>query len=82
MDEGLLCFDNNPDLSLSDKIDAAARRYQLRLHHKPTVCYLNVADFDESVAEVNGIAIKPARFIRRHYLWLGIEREPLPPKAA
>ncbi len=75
MHEGLLWFDNTPNRELGEKIKQAAQRYQTRLNQKPTVCYVNVDEFSPEVTAVNGIAIKPARYIRRHHFWLGVERE-------
>lgn len=82
MREGLLWFDNDPTVQLKDKIQQAAQRYRLRLKRSPTVCYLNTEQFSSDLETVNGITVKPASYIRPHYLWIGVESEPLPPQAA
>ncbi len=82
MREGLLWFDNDPKVQLSEKVRQAAQRYRLRLKKKPTVCYLNSEQFSSDLASVNGITLKPASYIRPHYLWIGVEAEPSPPAAA
>jgi hypothetical protein len=75
MQEGLLWFDNDPQRKMADKIKQAAKRYQSRLHCKPTVCYLNSEEFDTSLNQVDGIHLKPARNIRPHYFWIGVEQD-------
>lgn len=82
MREGLLWFDNSPNLELADKIKQAAARYRVRLNRKPTVCYLNPHQLDDNLSRVNGIQLKPAAYIRPHYLWIGVENETAPSKAA
>ena len=75
MKEGLLWFDNDPNLALGDKIKRAAARYQARLQHKPTTCYLSAKDFNAEMGEVQGIQLKPAHNIQPHYFWLGVEQK-------
>ncbi|GAB4444820.1 MAG: hypothetical protein Kow0031_27280 [Anaerolineae bacterium] len=82
MREGLLWFDNDPTVQLKDKIQQAATRYRLRLKQKPTVCYLNAAQFSADLESVNGITLKPVSYIRPHYLWIGVETESHPPNVA
>lgn len=82
MREGLLWFDNNPNVELTDKIRQAAARYRVRLKQKPTVCYLNPNQLDGESGRVNGIQLKAAAYIRPHYLWIGVENEAAPSKAA
>lgn len=78
MQEGLLWFDNTPGRELSEKIRQAAQRYQTRLRQKPTVCYVNINEFSSDQPAINGIAVKPAQYIRPHHFWLGVEREVRP----
>ena len=82
MKEGLLWFDNDPNRKLVDKVSQAAARYQVRLHQKPTVCYLSPDEFDGQIEEINGIYLKPAPYIRPHYLWIGVEQETIGARAA
>lgn len=82
MKEGLLWFDNDPNRALGDKIKRAAARYQARLQHKPTICYLSAKEFKAEIQEVNGIQLKPAHNIQPHYFWLGTEHQTAEKKAA
>lgn len=74
--EGLLWFDSDPKRKTSEKIIQAADRFQAKLKQKPTVCYLNPAEFDESQIEVEGIEVRPGNNILRHHFLLGVEHNP------
>jgi hypothetical protein len=73
MKEGLLWFDNDPKRNLADKIERAATRYQSKFNRNPTICYLNQADFDDKLEQVQGIDLRTATNVLRHHLWIGIE---------
>lgn len=75
MREGLLWYDNDPGRRLPDKVKRAATRYQARFGQKPTMCYVNLAEFDDQFEEVNGIRLRPVPNILRHHFWLGVEVE-------
>ena len=72
--EGLLWFDSDPNRNIVDKINQAARRYQQKLDQQPTVCYLNIQEFDEKCSEIDGILLKPRDNILRHHYLVGIEQ--------
>lgn len=72
MQEGLLWFDTNGQLA--EKIDRAAGRYQSRFGCRPTLCYINAADFDGQPETINGIRLRPALNIQPHHLWIGVEK--------
>jgi len=82
MREGLLWFDNTPNRAIGDKIKQAVERYQVRLQRQPTVCYVNASQLGADQTEINGIAVRPAAYIRPHYFWLGVEAEARPGQAA
>ncbi len=73
MKEGLLWFDNNPKLSVPDKVGRAAARYRVKFGCQPTTCYLNIADFDGRTEFVGEIRLQPALNIQRNHFWIGIE---------
>ena len=81
MREGLLWYDNDPARRLPDKVKRAATRYQARFGQKPTLCYVNLAEFDDKIEEVNGIQLRPVSNILRHHLWLGVDVEAVLAKA-
>ncbi|HMQ55586.1 MAG TPA: hypothetical protein PKE64_30185 [Anaerolineae bacterium] len=80
--EGLLWFDSDPKRKTSDKIIQAADRFRARLKQKPTVCYLNSAEFDETQTEVEGIEVRPGSNILPHHFLLGVEQNSPPSKTA
>ncbi len=82
MREGLLWFDNDPKRNLADKISQAATRYHVKFGRLPTTCYLNINDFDGKAEEINGIRLRPAKDVRPHHFWLGVEHETTTAKAA
>jgi hypothetical protein len=75
MQQGLLWFDNNTDIDITEKVKQAATRYRKRLQHQPTVCYVNEAEYDQNFSKVGKIIIRPASNVRRHHFWLGIDAD-------
>ena len=71
--EGLLWYDNDPQRKVVDKVSRAVERYRSKLRHKPTVCYLNVKDFDGDIEEGNGVFLKPVSNILPHHFLIGVE---------
>ncbi|MCB9098024.1 MAG: hypothetical protein H6632_00680 [Anaerolineales bacterium] len=72
--EGLLWFDSDPNRNIVDKINQAAQHYRQKLAQMPTVCYVNIQDFDENCSEINGIMLKPKSNILRHHYLVGVEQ--------
>ena len=75
MQEGLLWFDKDPRRRLVDKVGQAATHYQAKFGQRPTICYLNAADFDGQTDEINGIRLRSAANVLRYHLWIGVENE-------
>lgn len=73
MKEGLLWYDNDPQRKLGDKVRQAAKCYQTKLRRKPTVCYINSAEFDSNVDKIGSINLKPANNVLRHHFFVGVE---------
>ncbi len=82
MREGLLWFDNDPQSKLTDKINRAAVRYQAKFGRRPTTCYVNAAEFNDQIQEINGIRLRAMTNILRHHFWIGVDNETMLPKAA
>ncbi len=81
MKEGLLWFDNNPQRQLAEKINRAAHRYKARFGRRPTLCYLNTADFDDKMEETNGVRLRVMTNVLRHHFWIGVDGRPIKAKA-
>ena len=82
MKEGLLWFDNDPRRRVTDKVNQAATRYQVKFGRRPTICYLNEADLDGESKEVKGVRLHPAPNVLRHHYWVGVENDSALAKAA
>lgn len=82
MREGLLWFDNDPKRKLADKINQAATRYQVKFGRRPTLCYLNIQEFDGQTEEVGGVQLRSASNVRPHHFWIGVESEAVMSRAA
>ncbi len=82
MKEGLLWFDNDPRRKLADKIDRAATRYRAKFGCQPTTCYVNAAELEDQIQEVNGIRLQAVGNILRHHFWIGVDNETLLAKVA
>ncbi len=65
-------FDDNPKKTTALKIQEAIFAYTERFKTQPNVVLVNEAD----CAEVNGIAVRSAVFIRRNNFWVGWEDIP------
>lgn len=82
MKEGLLWFDDDPKRQLADKVGRAATRYRVKFGHRPTVCYLNLADFEDKTEQINGIRLQVASNVLPHHFWIGVDNETRLAKAA
>ncbi len=74
MDMGMLWFDDNPAITIADKVTKAAAYYASKYGRKPTVCFVNPGMLGgESMDKSGGIEIRTNRTIQNHHFWLGIQ---------
>jgi hypothetical protein len=74
MDMGMLWFDDNPAISIVDKVTKAAAYYASKYGRKPTVCFVNPGMLGSvSVDKNSGIEIRTSRTIQNHHFWLGVQ---------
>lgn len=77
MIEGLLWYDDNPKLTLAEKIEAAAKHYHLKFGIAPDTCYVNKVAFEKDVQLVNvDVDDMHVRVLRDEYVgpdnyWIG-----------
>lgn len=75
MKTGLLWFDNDPALSLSDKLPKAVRRYARKFGQEPNVCYVHPSALaDGNQVTVGGVRVLPLPTVLRNHFWLGVEQ--------
>ena len=90
MRQGMLWFDNDSKLSLSEIVERAASYYFRKYGRAPDLCLLNPAMFnemplDEVRVSTGKITLRPMRTILPRHLWIGLndkERVPLTPTLA
>ena len=78
---GMLWFDDNPNLTLTKKIQTAVRYYRQKYRHEPNLCLIhpamieNVKSKDEAVdlEDMKGLTIRPYRPVLPGHFWIGIE---------
>lgn len=71
MHVGMLWFDNNPKMELSQKIEGAAYYYENKYGKRPNCCYVHPAMPD--LDRIDGIEVKRSRSILPNHFWLGID---------
>ncbi len=75
---GLLWFDNDPQRSLSAKVQDAALRYQEKFGVAPNACYVNRAAVGDAevIVPVRGLNLRviPSRQILAHHFWVGVDQ--------
>ena len=81
---GMLWFDNDPKLALTEKVERAASYYFHKYGRTPDLCLLNPAMLgatapDEVQSHTGKIALRPMRTILPNHLWIGMDdKERLP----
>jgi hypothetical protein len=74
MDMGMLWFDDNPAITIADKVTKAATYYASKYGRKPTVCFVNPAMLSkENAGKNSGVEIRTSRTIQNHHFWLGVQ---------
>lgn len=73
MEIGMLWFDDNPAITMADKVTKAAAYYASKYGRKPTVCFVNPGMLEgESTENSGGIEIRTNLTIQNHHFWLGV----------
>ena len=73
MQSGLLWFDDNPKVSLTDKIEKAAGRYREKFGRAPNVCFVHPQTLEGAeqlpaqVKVIERVSIQPNNF------WIGVD---------
>ncbi|MBN2256577.1 MAG: hypothetical protein JW704_01985 [Anaerolineaceae bacterium] len=79
MNIGMLWFDDNPTVTITDKVSRAANYYTSKYGCKPNICFINPGMLaGEMKKVVDGIEIKTSRTVLRHHFWLGVQQSTTP----
>jgi hypothetical protein len=65
----LMWYDDNPKISLVDKIEDAIAAYTRRFAIAPNIVLINEAE----VTEYRGVNIQGVPFVRRNNFWVGFD---------
>lgn len=75
MDIGMLWFDDNPTINITEKVTRAACYYASKYGCKPNVCFVNPGMLAGGIKLcMDGIEIKVSRTVMRHHFWLGVQK--------
>lgn len=72
MKTGMLWFDNDPQLNLSNKITRAAAYYQKKYGQKPNLCFVHPSMLKEKTGK-DGFEIRSTKMIMPNHIWIGID---------
>lgn len=75
MDFGMLWFDDNPAVSITEKVNKAANYYASKYGRKPTICFVNPGMLAAGGGgKSEGVEIRTSKTIQRHHFWLGVQQ--------
>ncbi len=71
MREGLMWYDDNPQLELEEKVKQAVQRYQQKFGTAPDTCYVNDAALDKDELKVEDVRVLRKSTVPLHNFWVG-----------
>jgi len=75
MDIGMLWFDNDPKLDLSEKVEKAAVYYRGKYRQSPNLCFVHPSMLPTVKITAGEITVRPHQAIQPHHFWIGYQRE-------
>ena len=75
MDIGMLWFDSNHELSVSDRVERAAKYYEEKYGRVATLCFVHPLTLAEP-SRAGRTEIQPLDAVQPNHFWLGIKPEP------
>jgi hypothetical protein len=77
MSIGMLWFNNDPKMTLANKIKQAAAYYLKKYGRAPELCLVHPAMLDgQTLNDVGGITVRPWRPVLPGHLWIGVDEMP------
>ena len=70
---GMMWFDNNPNLSLKNKIEKAVSYYRQKYQREPNLCLIHPSMIEKDKPEFDRMTIRSYRPVLPGHLWIGIE---------
>ena len=75
MDIGMLWFDSNQELAVSDRVERAANYYEEKYGRVATLCFVHPSTLTEP-SKAGRTEIQPMDAVQPNHFWLGIKPEP------
>ena len=72
METGLLWYDGDPKLGLSEKIERAVEYFQKKRGICPNTCFVNPGTVGENSIDLTGIKIVVAHDVLLDHFWIGV----------
>lgn len=69
---GWLWFDNDPNRTLEEKIQRAAKQYREKFGRTPNTCYVHPEAIANKEQQCDGVQVIAARHVLPHHFWLGV----------
>ena len=75
MNIGMLWFDSNQELAVSDRVERAANYYKKKYGRIATLCFVHPSTLTEP-SKAGRTEIQPMDAVQPNHFWLGIKPEP------
>jgi hypothetical protein len=72
MNTGMLWYDNDPKVDMTNKIQRAADYYMKKYGQNPDLCFVHPSMLGASTLNAGQIEVRTHRSIRPHHFWIGI----------
>lgn len=73
MNFGMLWFDNDPKMDLTEKIEEASDYYRKKYGQTPNQCMVNPTMLPEGKVQSSTLKITASPVILPNYLWIGFD---------
>lgn len=75
MNFGMLWFDNDPKIALSEKIEEASAYYRKKYGQAPNQCIVNPVMLSDGRVKLSSLKITASPMILPNHLWIGFSTD-------
>jgi hypothetical protein len=72
---GMLWYNNDPKITLTDKIAKAAAYYQQKYGQSPDLCFVHPSMVKDAATKAGGVELRTSRSVRPNHFWIGLNGE-------
>lgn len=72
---GMLWYSENSKLPLAERIGQAVSYYQTKYGVQPNICFTNPRTLGETPPVIEGLELRPSRYVLPNHFWIGIRKE-------